>query len=401
MDILQAKNIVIDAGVKLVETGLIARTWGNVSCRVDAESFVITPSGKPYIGLTPDDIVLVRIADLAWDGDVKPSSEKGVHAEVYKAHPEANFVIHTHQKNASVISDLAVGIPYVRGEAEKLIGKEVPIASYGLPGTGKLKKGVANALAMYPGSKAIIMAHHGAVCFGADDTEAFNVAAALEDICGEYIIDSAACKLALKCEDLADFCRQMPAVLRKEKAEVPDPGTLFNSECDRSKGEITFALNDGNNETAGVASLETGSVISGDLPAEAELHRNIYLKRREYNNIIHNTDPETVAVSSLGRTMMPLLDDFAQIVGTKVKCTCPKGCAKALKGRNAVLIKNEGALCCGGNEGDAQAVDMIVSKNCLTQLGASIFGKPKKIGMIDAKLMRVIYLTKYSKKASE
>ena len=48
MDILQAKKEVIAAGLRLVETGLIARTWGNVSCRVDENSFVITPSGKPY-----------------------------------------------------------------------------------------------------------------------------------------------------------------------------------------------------------------------------------------------------------------------------------------------------------------------------------------------------------------
>ena len=96
MDILQAKQIVIAAGKKLVETGLIARTWGNVSCRIDSQSFVITPSGKAYETLTPDDIVLVRAADLSYDGDVKPSSEKGIHAQCYLLRPECNFVIHTH-----------------------------------------------------------------------------------------------------------------------------------------------------------------------------------------------------------------------------------------------------------------------------------------------------------------
>ena len=70
MDIIQAKEIVIAAGKKLVETGLIARTWGNVSCRIDDQSFVITPSGKAYESLTPDDIVLVRMDDLSYDGDV-------------------------------------------------------------------------------------------------------------------------------------------------------------------------------------------------------------------------------------------------------------------------------------------------------------------------------------------
>lgn len=76
MDILQAKKEVIAAGLRLVEKGLIARTWGNVSCRVDENSFVITPSGKPYEGLTPDDIVEVKIDTLSYEGNVKPSSER-------------------------------------------------------------------------------------------------------------------------------------------------------------------------------------------------------------------------------------------------------------------------------------------------------------------------------------
>ena len=92
MELLKAKEIVVEAGKKLVSTGLIARTWGNVSCRVDDESFVITPSGRAYETLTPDDIVLVKTADLSYEGDIKPSSEKGIHAQCYLLRPECNFV---------------------------------------------------------------------------------------------------------------------------------------------------------------------------------------------------------------------------------------------------------------------------------------------------------------------
>ena len=57
MDINTAKQQVIDAGNRLVAQGLISRTWGNVSYRIDDKSFVITPSGKPYDTLTPAQIV--------------------------------------------------------------------------------------------------------------------------------------------------------------------------------------------------------------------------------------------------------------------------------------------------------------------------------------------------------
>ena len=82
MDELKAKELVIKAGLDLIENGLIARTWGNVSCRVDEKSFVITPSGRPYESLTPKDIVLCSVEDASYTGDIKPSSEKGIHALV-------------------------------------------------------------------------------------------------------------------------------------------------------------------------------------------------------------------------------------------------------------------------------------------------------------------------------
>ena len=122
MDILTAKQQVIDAGLRLVETGLIARTWGNVSCRIDKNSFVITPSGKAYEDLTPKDIVLVSIEDCKYEGNVKPSSEKGIHAACYALRPDCYFVIHTHQKNASAVSTLGFEIQDLKGRSKELIG---------------------------------------------------------------------------------------------------------------------------------------------------------------------------------------------------------------------------------------------------------------------------------------
>ena len=61
MEIMQAKELVIKAGIELIESGLIARTWGNISCRISDTQFVITPSGRAYETLTPEEIVLVNI----------------------------------------------------------------------------------------------------------------------------------------------------------------------------------------------------------------------------------------------------------------------------------------------------------------------------------------------------
>ena len=65
----EGKKAVIEAGHRLLETGLIARTWGNVSARISDTQFVITPSGRTYDTLTPDDIVVVNIDDCSYEGD--------------------------------------------------------------------------------------------------------------------------------------------------------------------------------------------------------------------------------------------------------------------------------------------------------------------------------------------
>lgn len=399
MDVLTAKQLVIAAGEKLVETGLIARTWGNVSCRVDDKTFVITPSGKPYIGLTPDDIVEVAINTLEWGGNVKPSSEKGIHAEVYKAYPEAGFVIHTHQKVASAVSALSNGIESVAGEAAKLIGNVIHLGGYGLPGTKKLKKGVTNALKLSP-SKAVIMAHHGALCFGKDSDEAFEVANSLEKVCADYILENAKSKLGLKSDNLDDFCTEIADKLTKSQKTVEiDKSMLYNSTCNRESGEIVFTNQTDGSEIS--MSINGGAGVAA-LAEIAEAHRDIYNACPKFNNIIHNASNEVVAVSRLGKTMKPLLDDFAQICGPTVKCAKSYDkAAKAIKGKNAVLIKDKGALCCGANEGDAQAVDMIMSKSGLTLLTTKVFGKSKAINPAEAWLMRIVYTLKYSKQASK
>ncbi len=398
MDVLTAKQLVIAAGERLVETGLIARTWGNVSCRVDDKTFVITPSGKPYIGLTPDDIVEVAINTLEWGGNVKPSSEKGIHAEVYKQYPEANFVIHTHQKVASAVSALSNGIEKVAGEAASLIGNVIHLGGYGLPGTKKLKKGVTNALRLSP-SKAVIMAHHGALCFGKDSEEAFQVANSLEKVCADYILDSAKEKLGIKADNLDAFCSEMGEKFAKsEKTVEIDNSMLYNSVCNRESGEIVFTNKADGSEVS--MDINSGAATAA-LADIATAHRDIYQACPSFNHIIHNDSKEVVAVSRIGKTMKPLLDDFAQICGPTVKCASPEKCAKAIKGKNAVLVKDMGALCCGANEGDAQAVDMIMSKSGLALLTSKVFGKTKVINPVEAWLMRIVYTLKYSKQAEK
>ena len=156
----EAIRLVIEAGQRLTEAGLVARTWGNISARISDSQFVITPSGISYDRLTPELIVTVNIDDCSYEGDVKPSSEKGIHADCYRLRPDVNFVIHTHQLFATAWGVL--GKPMRLRDA--LLGEFVPNAEYGISSTKKLRKNVAASVAQFPKAKAVFMRGHGVLC---------------------------------------------------------------------------------------------------------------------------------------------------------------------------------------------------------------------------------------------
>ncbi len=184
MDITAAKNIVCTAGKQLLREGLVARTWGNVSVRVSDTEMVITPSGRPYDGLKPEDMVLVNFYTLKFVG-IKPSSELKLHCQVYKTRPHINAVIHTHQMYASIVAAAQQDVVVLNEEHRKILGGEViKAAPYALPNTKKITVETARAI---EGSNAALMANHGAVCIGKQLEDAFNVARALEEACRLFI----------------------------------------------------------------------------------------------------------------------------------------------------------------------------------------------------------------------
>ncbi len=365
MNVMDAKQKVVDAGIRLVESGLIARTWGNVSCRISDSHFVITPSGRNYLSLTTSEIVRVSIADLSYEGSVIPSGEKGIHAEIYAQCPNVNFVIHTHQENASVLS--AMGLESIPAtEKYPFLGGKIICTPYALPGTKKIRQGVADAL-KYATGNALILMNHGAICFGKDDEEAFVVATELESACGEFITTH-----------------------YKESSTIE---STFNSRR-TAKGFIV--------ELPGGECIEADMRASvGLFPADVAVHLEVYKKNKKINVIRHVATENILEHSKAlpGGILLPLVDDFAQIIGMKVVTVenNPKQIAAALKHASAVFVRNAGALCCGVNELDARAVEMILEKCAKAALCGRVFGNVKPISWFDSRLLRNVYLKKYAR----
>ncbi|MBR3164707.1 MAG: class II aldolase/adducin family protein [Lachnospiraceae bacterium] len=352
----EAREKVLEAGLELLRSGLIARTWGNISARISEEEFIITPSGRTYESLTPDDLVTVRISDCSYAGDVKPSSEKGVHAAAYRKRPDARFVIHTHQEYASALSVLG-GVFIVnpgRGGSVYL-GEDVPTARYGLSSTKKLTKNVEAALAEHPGCRAVLMRNHGTVCIGRDSEEAFRTARHLER-----------------------------AARRRYFAMT---GSLYPQEALKGRPLSAYA-----------------EVLHREIHDEFD-RRYLVFDDPSINVILETEAPFIESVSMSGRTMPAYIDDLAQIAGPRIRCleadASDQEIAHAVKGGGAVLIEGKGAICAAGSEDDAAAMMMVLNKNCMAALLAAAGYKALSVGVLAGALEHQIYRSSYSKLAED
>lgn len=174
----------VEYGKKLVDTGLVQGTWGNLSLRLDEEYMLVTPSGLDYTRLTAADMVKVRIDTLEYEGELKPTSEKSLHAAIYERRPEVCAVIHTHSRLCSVFAAARRPVPVRDPEMKKIFGSCIPLAKYALPGTGALKDNTVSALAQGWGC---IMSAHGMITCGRSIEDAFEHCLQMEACCGAYL----------------------------------------------------------------------------------------------------------------------------------------------------------------------------------------------------------------------
>ena len=102
----------------------------------------------------------------------------------------------------------------------------------------------------------------------------------------------------------------------------------------------------------------------------------------------------------------PILDDLAQIVGPSVRVAdyalpstkkLVRNTIKALKGRNAALLANHGAVCIGRDIEEAILCCQVLEKACKSFIEAEFLGGAKEINRFEAWIMHQYYLKKYSK----
>ena len=181
----KARVEIISAAKKMAGQNMLPGSWGNISVRVDEETFAVTPSGHGYDNLMPQDIVIVDAAGSTLDGTLTPSSELPLHLAIYKAQPDAEAVVHTHSIYASACAAARRDVPPLIEDMVQIMGGPVHCAEYALPGTDELAQNVINAMG---GKRAALMANHGVACWGTTLDEAMMVAGIVEKAAQLYCI---------------------------------------------------------------------------------------------------------------------------------------------------------------------------------------------------------------------
>lgn len=109
----------------------------------------------------------------------------------------------------------------------------------------------------------------------------------------------------------------------------------------------------------------------------------------------------TVAFSSKRKTLMPILDDLAQVCGTSIKCAAKNVASDvvaALSGqRNVCLLPDAGAVVTGRTLDEVFTATLVLDKACNAEILAESKGGTDHMNAFYAFLEHVVFKLKYSK----
>jgi len=186
---LYQRSQIIEYSLKLNSTNLSPLRSGNISLRAEESNkvgYLITPSGKKYETLKPEDIVFMGLNEEEKnDSTNKPSSEWRFHRDIYMNKKEADAIVHAHSPHATAVSSHGKPIPPFHYMIALAGGDDIKCAEYATFGTEELSNNVIKAL---ENRSACLMSNHGQVAFGKNLEDAFELAQEIENICHQYTI---------------------------------------------------------------------------------------------------------------------------------------------------------------------------------------------------------------------
>jgi L-ribulose-5-phosphate 4-epimerase len=182
---------VLNANLELVRQKLVLYTFGNVSGIARAEGLVvIKPSGVPYDGMQPEDLVVTDLDGAIVEGRLKPSSDLPTHLVLYRQFPEIGGVAHTHSEYATAWAQAGKAIPCFGTTHADYFHGSVPVTAKmtetEIAGDYEKNTGHAIVRSLQESSATavpgVLVANHGPFAWGQDAEAAAHNATVLEAI---------------------------------------------------------------------------------------------------------------------------------------------------------------------------------------------------------------------------
>lgn len=173
----EGRLVVVQALQTLVEKSLTSGTSGNVSVYT-GDGMLITPTGIAPDRLLPEQIVHMTLDGTISPGQLTPSSEWQMHADVYADKPGINAVVHCHSPYATILACAHKPIPSMHYMVAAAGSYEIPLADYATFGSKALSASNLKALS---NSLACLLANHGQLTIGMDLDGALKLAELVEE----------------------------------------------------------------------------------------------------------------------------------------------------------------------------------------------------------------------------
>lgn len=182
---MNVKQMIVEAGRKMYNTGLVAGTSGNISMRnPDKEdSFFITPSSMAYDQIQEHDIVEINSKGEPYIKGLRPSSEWQMHVCVYERFKKYNAIVHTHSTFATSFAVTHEDIPLILIEMRPYLGGDLHVAPYRPAGSKELGEVI---LPYLEDRNSCLLANHGTISCGETLEDAFMAAEYVEDAAKIY-----------------------------------------------------------------------------------------------------------------------------------------------------------------------------------------------------------------------
>jgi L-fuculose-phosphate aldolase len=211
----QIKEEICDIGRRLYNRGFAAANDGNISCRIDDNRIVCTPTGISKGFMKPDDLCIVNLEANQIAGHRKMTSEIRQHITIMKHRSDVKAVVHCHPPHATAFSMVREAIPQcLMPEAEINLG-DVPIAKYTIPGGQDFADAI---LPFVDKSDIIIQANHGTVSYGPTVEKAYFLVETLDAYCKIVLLARTLGKVQYFTEDEAKNLLDL-----KKKMGLKDP----------------------------------------------------------------------------------------------------------------------------------------------------------------------------------